>query len=138
MPDSSGKSSRQRVAVVGLGPIGTKVVEALDRGIDGLVLAAVSVNDPAKHQRFLAGLKQPPAVLPIEGGWFTVPEEPGLGELVDREATAVADGHKPGVPEPAQVVGQPRWRYLQQLAQLTGRGGPLLEALKHGVPGFVR
>jgi len=66
MPDSKGTQARQRVAVVGLGPIGTKVVEALDRGIDGLVLAAVSVNDPAKHQGFLTGLKQPPAVLPIE------------------------------------------------------------------------
>jgi aspartate dehydrogenase len=66
MSNSTGARARQRVAVVGLGPIGTKVVEALDRGIDGLVLSAVSVNDPTKHQRFLAGLKQPPAVLPIE------------------------------------------------------------------------
>ena len=57
----------QRVAVVGLGPIGRKVVEALDKGIDGLVLAAVSVQDPAKHQGFLAELKQPPAILPIDG-----------------------------------------------------------------------
>jgi aspartate dehydrogenase len=57
----------QRVAVVGLGPIGTKVVEALDKGIDGLVLSAVSVQDPAKHQGFLSKLKTPPAVLPIDG-----------------------------------------------------------------------
>jgi len=64
--------------------------------------------------------------------------QPGLGELVDREATAVADGDQPGVPEPAQVVGQPCGRYPQQLAQLTGRGGTPLEALKHGVPGLVR
>jgi aspartate dehydrogenase len=57
----------QRVAVVGLGPIGKKVVEALDKGIDGLVLAAVSVQDPAKHQGFLAALNKPPAILPIDG-----------------------------------------------------------------------
>jgi aspartate dehydrogenase len=57
----------QRVAVVGLGPIGAKVVEALDRGIDGLVLTAVSVQDPAKHRGFLSKLKKPPAVLPIDG-----------------------------------------------------------------------
>src|SRR3981189_1815771 len=57
----------QRVAVAGLGAIGIKIVEALDRGIDGLVLAAVSVQNPAKHQQFLAGLKKPPAILPIEG-----------------------------------------------------------------------
>ena len=66
MSSSTGAQALQRVAVVGLGPIGTKVVEALDRGIDGLVLSAVSVSDPAKHQRFLAGLRAPPTVLPIE------------------------------------------------------------------------
>ena len=57
----------RRVAVVGLGPIGSKVVEALDKGIDGLVLTAVSVQDPAKHQGFLSKLNKPPAVLPIDG-----------------------------------------------------------------------
>ena len=68
MADSSANErGSQRVAVVGLGPIGRKVVEALDKGIDGLVLAAVSVQDPAKHREFLAGLKKPPAVLPIDG-----------------------------------------------------------------------
>jgi aspartate dehydrogenase len=55
-----------RVAVVGLGPIGIKVVEALDQGIDGLVLVAVSVQNPAKHRNFLSGLKTVPAVLPID------------------------------------------------------------------------
>ncbi|HEY3790447.1 MAG TPA: aspartate dehydrogenase [Bradyrhizobium sp.] len=67
MSDSSGTHTRQRVAVVGLGAIGTKIAEALDQGIDGLVLVAVSASDPAKHQRFLAGLNKPPAMLPIEG-----------------------------------------------------------------------
>jgi aspartate dehydrogenase len=57
----------RRVAVVGLGPIGTKVVEALDNGIDGLVLSAISIQNPAKHQAFLARLKRPPAILPIDG-----------------------------------------------------------------------
>jgi len=36
------------VAVAGLGPIGTKVAEALDRGIDGLVLVAVSAQKPGE------------------------------------------------------------------------------------------
>ena len=43
------------------------VVEALDQGIDGLILAAVSVQDPGKHGDFLARLKRPPTVLPIDG-----------------------------------------------------------------------
>ena len=55
-----------RVAVAGLGAIGTRVVEALDRGIDGLVLTAVSVQNPEKHRSRLAGLTRTPAVLPIE------------------------------------------------------------------------
>jgi aspartate dehydrogenase len=68
MADSAANGrDNQRVAVVGLGPIGRKVVEALDKGIDGLVLAAVSVQDPAKHRDFLAGLSKPPAILPIDG-----------------------------------------------------------------------
>ena len=55
-----------RIAVVGLGAIGTRVIEALDRGIDGLVLTAVSVQNPEKHRSRLAGLARPPAILPIE------------------------------------------------------------------------
>jgi aspartate dehydrogenase len=55
-----------RVAVAGLGAIGTRVVKALDGGIDGLVLAAVSAKNPGNHQSWLAALKRPPAVLPIE------------------------------------------------------------------------
>jgi aspartate dehydrogenase len=64
---ANASKSPQRVAVAGLGAIGIKIVEALDRGIDGLVLAAVSAQNPAKHQQFLAGLKTSPAVLPIDG-----------------------------------------------------------------------
>src|SRR3954447_6933225 len=55
-----------RIAVAGLGAIGTKVVEALDRGIDGLVLTAVSAQNPGKHRSRLASLARPPAILPIE------------------------------------------------------------------------
>jgi aspartate dehydrogenase len=55
-----------RVAVVGLGPIGTRVAEALDRGIDGLMLAAVAVQHLEKHRGWLSRLAKPPAVLPIE------------------------------------------------------------------------
>ena len=55
-----------RVAIAGLGPIGKKVAEALDRGIDGLALAAVSAQHPDKHRNWLGSLKVQPAVLPIE------------------------------------------------------------------------
>src|SRR6266403_1990959 len=55
-----------RIAGVGRGAIGTRAVEALDRGIDGLVLTAVSVQNPEKHRSRLAKLTTTPAVLPIE------------------------------------------------------------------------
>src|SRR4030081_1425182 len=55
-----------RIAVAGLGAIGARVLEALDGGIAGLVLPAVSVQNPEKHRSRLASLARPPAVLPIE------------------------------------------------------------------------
>jgi aspartate dehydrogenase len=55
-----------RVAIAGLGPIGKGAAEALDEGIEGLVLAAVSAQHPEKHHDWLGKLKTKPAVLPIE------------------------------------------------------------------------
>ena len=63
---SKGRGANLRVAIAGLGPIGTKIAEALDQGIDGLVLTAVSVQNPEKHLTWLGKLATPPAVLPIE------------------------------------------------------------------------
>jgi aspartate dehydrogenase len=57
---------KMRVAVVGLGAIGRKVVEALDRGIDGSALAAISVQNFEKHRDFLAKLSKAPVVLSID------------------------------------------------------------------------
>ena len=45
-----------RIAVAGLGAIGLKVAEALDRGIPGCVLAAVSANDRSKAAERLSHL----------------------------------------------------------------------------------
>ena len=56
-----------RVAIAGLGPIGKGTAEALDRGIDGFSLSAISVQNPEKHHNWLGTLKKLPAVLPIEG-----------------------------------------------------------------------
>ena len=54
------------VAVAGLGAIGAGVVQALDRGIEGLALAAVSAQNIEKHRAWLDALKTRPEVLPIE------------------------------------------------------------------------
>lgn len=63
---STGPAPDPRVAIVGLGAIGRKVAQALDQGIAGLALVAVSAQNPEKHRGWLAGLTKPPAVLPIE------------------------------------------------------------------------
>jgi aspartate dehydrogenase len=55
-----------RVAIAGLGPIGTRLAKALDEGIDGLTLAAVSAANIEKHHGWLDKLGKPPATLPIE------------------------------------------------------------------------
>src|SRR4051794_12411891 len=54
-----------RVALAGLGAIGLKVAEALDRGIPGCVLAAVSANDRDKAAKRLAHLDRPVPVVAL-------------------------------------------------------------------------
>lgn len=62
---SKGARQSMRVAIVGLGPIGKKVAQALDGGIDGMTLSAIAVNNLDKHREFLATLKASPRILPI-------------------------------------------------------------------------
>ena len=54
------------VAVAGLGPVGFKVAAALDRGIDGLVLAAVSAADRDRAAGRVERFQRPPPVLPAD------------------------------------------------------------------------
>src|SRR5207237_1803123 len=64
--ERTAKPNDLRVAIAGLGSIGTKIATALDQGIEGLVLSAVAVRDPAKHQTFIGGLRRPPKILPLD------------------------------------------------------------------------
>jgi len=66
MMDLKNSRSKARVAVAGLGAIGTSVVRALDRGIEGLTLTAVSAQNAAKHRGWLDQLRSTPEVLPID------------------------------------------------------------------------
>jgi aspartate dehydrogenase len=68
--DMTGKKPTElRVAIAGLGSIGSKIARKFDRGIDGMLLSAVAVRDPEKHREFLSGLRVPPAILPIDRLW---------------------------------------------------------------------
>ncbi len=54
-----------KVAIAGFGTIGRAVGRALDQGVDGLALVAVSARDVAKAERAMAGFRHPVPVLPL-------------------------------------------------------------------------
>jgi aspartate dehydrogenase len=54
-----------RVAIGGFGAIGRVVAQHLDRGIEGLALAAVSARDVARTESAMAGFARPAPVLPL-------------------------------------------------------------------------
>lgn len=58
-------SPTQRVAIAGLGAVGLQIAKALDDGIRGLQLAAVSARDKSAAAKRLSGLRQPVPVLDI-------------------------------------------------------------------------
>ncbi len=55
-----------RVAIAGLGAIGKVVATRIDKGLDGCKLAAVSVRNVAAAREFLADLRSPVDVVPLE------------------------------------------------------------------------
>jgi aspartate dehydrogenase len=55
----------QRVAIAGFGAIGRVVAAHLDRGVDGLSLAAVSARDTVRAQAAMAAFAKPVPVLPL-------------------------------------------------------------------------
>ncbi|MHC4050628.1 aspartate dehydrogenase [Bradyrhizobium sp. 25ACV] len=89
-------SSALRVAIAGLGSIGTKIAAALDQGIEGLALSAVAVRDPAKHQTFIGGLRHPPKILPIDQ----------LGEVADIVVECAPSSQLRAIVEPAVKRGK--------------------------------
>lgn len=58
-----------RVAIGGFGAIGKVVAERLDRGIEGLALAAVSARDPARALAAMAGFSRGVPVVPLARLW---------------------------------------------------------------------
>lgn len=56
----------RRVAIAGLGAVGMRVAEALDQGLPGCTLAAVSANDQAKARERLTHLRSPVPVVSID------------------------------------------------------------------------
>jgi aspartate dehydrogenase len=89
-------SNALRVAIAGLGSIGTKIATALDQGIEGLTLSAVAVRDPAKHRAFLSDLRHPPQILPIDQ----------LGDAADIVVECAPSSQLRAIVEPAVKRGR--------------------------------
>src|SRR5690349_15093048 len=53
------------VGIAGLGAIGLHLAKAIDVGVPGLRLAAVSARDHAKAERNVAGFRSKPAIVPV-------------------------------------------------------------------------
>jgi aspartate dehydrogenase len=58
-----------RVAIGGFGAIGKVVAQRLDRGLEGLTLAAVAARDVARAEAAMAGLMRPVPVVPLAQLW---------------------------------------------------------------------
>src|ERR1700757_181137 len=59
-------SMPRRVAIAGLGPIGSKLARALDEGIPGFALSAVATGHAAKAETLLSSLTNRPPMVPID------------------------------------------------------------------------
>src|ERR1700710_998859 len=85
-----------RIAIAGLGAIGLKVAEALDHGIPGCVLAAVSANDRGKAAKRLAHLGRLAPVVPLAE----------LEPLADIVVECAPSKLLPDIAEPFLVAGK--------------------------------
>jgi aspartate dehydrogenase len=55
----------RRVAIAGLGSIGSKLARVLDEGVRGFALSAVATRDASKAEALLSGLTNRPTMVPI-------------------------------------------------------------------------
>src|SRR5437868_13359298 len=86
----------QRVAIAGFGAIGKVVAEHLDRGIDGLSLAAVSARDTKRAEAAMAGFAHAAPVLPLAR----------LGEFADIVVECAPAALLREIAEPALAAGR--------------------------------
>jgi len=85
-----------RVAVGGFGAIGKVLAEALDNGIEGLSLAAVSARDTARAEKAMAEFARPAPVMPLDRLW----------EEADIVVECVPAKHLRAIAEPALANGR--------------------------------
>jgi aspartate dehydrogenase len=86
----------QRVAIAGFGAIGKVVAAYLDRGIEGMELAAVSARDTARAEAAMAAFARPVPVLPLSE----------LGEAADILVECAPASVFRDLAEPALALGR--------------------------------
>ena len=86
----------QRVAIAGFGAIGKVVAQHLDRGIEGLALAAVSARDINRAEAAMTSFARPVPVLPLRR----------LGEIADIVVECAPAALLREIAEPALAAGR--------------------------------
>src|SRR5580704_16478514 len=95
-PNRSDPDMTLRVAIGGFGAIGKVLAAALDCGIEGLTLTAVSSRDAARAETMMAGFAHKVPVLPLDRLW----------EDADIVVECAPAAHLRDIAEPALVQGR--------------------------------
>lgn len=107
------------VAIAGLGAIGLPLARALDNGVDGLRLVAVSVRDAAKARANLQTFREPPPLVQLpELAEADIVVEATPASLFERVALPAIEAGRILVPSSVGAL-LPRM-HLVRLAQQTG------------------
>jgi len=107
------------VAIAGLGAIGLPLARALDAGVDGLRLVAVSCRDPLKARAKLAGFQTTPRIVEIpELAEADIVVEAAPSAIFERIALPALNAGRIFVPASAGAL-LPRM-HLARLARNTG------------------
>ena len=109
-----------RVAVAGLGAVGLKIAETLDKGVPGCVLAAVSAKDKAAAAKRLAHLSRKVPVLDVGElePLADIVVECAPAELLPAIAEPFLKAGKMGIALSARAILSHEW--LLDLARQTG------------------
>jgi aspartate dehydrogenase len=107
------------VAIAGLGAVGLPLARALDAGVDGLRLIAVSCRDPVKGRANLAGFQSSPRLVDLaELADADIVVEAAPSAIFERVALPALEAGRIFVPASAGAL-LPRM-YLAKLALRTG------------------
>jgi aspartate dehydrogenase len=107
------------VAICGLGAIGLKLARALDDGVDGLQLVAVSARDHAKAEANLRTFRAPPRLVPLAGlAEADIVVEAAPAAIFEQIAVAAIEAGRIFVPASVGAL-LPRMHLVQQ-AENTG------------------